>query len=205
MHTYICDLILKTQLIVQKLKFELLVPLNSSIFAEQNGGQDAVIACTVAELWTLTRTVLTKHCSEINAFFVVQLLMWAGLYIPVNYPWYEHANSCWKRWRLAVSANEWHNWAIRNLSRYFTVVSGCLALCFVFLGGERLRIKTGNHGSTLYCVRITQQEIFKASIQTHNFRTKARTDFYYVLKESLKITLYDYQQNSKSIKFRLPT
>ena len=40
----------KTRLIAQKLKFELLVPLNSSIFAEQNGGQDAVIACTVAEL-----------------------------------------------------------------------------------------------------------------------------------------------------------
>ena len=46
----ICDPILETRLIAQKLKFELLVPLNSSIFAEQNGGQDAVIACTVAEL-----------------------------------------------------------------------------------------------------------------------------------------------------------
>ena len=150
--TSICDLILKTQLIVQKLKFELLVPLNSSIFAEQNGGQDAVIACTVAELWTLTRTVLTKHCSEKNAFFVVQLLMWAGLYIPVNYPWFEHA---WKRWCLAVAANGWHDWAFRNLSRCFSVVSGCLAPCFVFLGGERLRVRTGNHGNTLYCVRIT--------------------------------------------------
>ena len=145
----------KTRLIAQKLKFELLVPLNSSIFAEQNGGQDAVIACTVAELWTLTRTVLTKHCSEINAFFVVQLLMWAGPYIPVNYPWYEHAKGSKKRRRLAVAVNGWHNWAIRNLSRCLSVVSGCLAPCFVFLRGERLHVQTGNHGNTLYCVRIT--------------------------------------------------
>ena len=72
----------KSWLITQKLKFELLLVLNSSIFAE---------------LWMLTRTVLTKHCSEKNVFFVVPLLMWASQYISVNYPWYEHANSCRKR------------------------------------------------------------------------------------------------------------
>ena len=125
------------------------------IFAEQNGGQDAAIACTVAALWTLTRMVLTKHCSKKNTFFIVLLLMWAGPYIPVNYPWYEHAKSSKKRWCLAVAANGRHNWAIRNLSRCISVVSGCLAPCFVFLRGEHLGIQTGNHGNTLYCVRIT--------------------------------------------------
>ena len=123
-----------------------------------------MIVCTVAELWTLTRTVLTKHCSEINGFFVVQLLMWAGPYIPVNYPWFEHV---WKRWCLAVAANGWHDWAFRNLSRCFSVVSGCLAPCFVFLGGERLCVQTGNHGNTLYCIHIThRQDISTACIQT---------------------------------------
>ena len=117
----------KTWLIVLKLKFELLLVLNSSIFAEQNGCYDAVIMCTVAELWTLTWTVLTRHCSEKNAFFIVQLLIWVGPYILVSYPWYEHVNSCRKRWCLAVAANGWHNWAIRNLSLCFSVVSGCLA------------------------------------------------------------------------------
>ena len=157
----------KTWLIVQKLKFKLLLVLNSSIFAEQNGSWDAVIMCTVAELWMLTRMILTNHCSKKNTFFVVQLLMWAVPDISVNYPWYEHANSCRKRWCLAVAANGWHDWAIRILIRCFSFVSGCIAPCFVFLGGKRLCVRTGNHGNTLYCVHIhTWHEISTACIQT---------------------------------------
>ena len=41
------------------------------------------------------------------------------------------------------------------------------------------------------------QEISTACIKyknTYNFRTKARTDFKYVPKGSLKIAFYDYQQ-----------
>ena len=40
----------------------------------------------------------------------------------------------------------------------FSVVSGCLAPCFVFLGGERLWVQTGNHDNTLYCIYITHDK-----------------------------------------------
>ena len=154
---------MKTRLIVQKLKIVLLVALNSCIFAEQNGREDAMTACTVAELWTLTQTDLTKHCSEKNVFFLIQLFMWACPYIPINYPWYEHANSGRKRCYLAVAANEWHNRVIRNF-----VVRGCLVPCFVFLGGECLRIQTGNHGNTLYGVHITLKQWITRNNILHN-------------------------------------
>ena len=32
--------------------------------------------------------------------------------------------------------------------------SVCLAPCFIFLGGKYLCVQTGNHGNTLYCIRI---------------------------------------------------
>ena len=154
----------------------------------------------------LTRMILTNHCSKKNIFFVVQLLMWAVPDISVNYPWYEHANSCRKRWCLAVAANGWHDWAIRILIRCFSFVSGCIAPCFVFLGGKCLCIRTGNHGNTLYCVHIIHGKRSLQLVYKHfNFRTKVHTDFKYVPKGSLKIALYDYQQNSKLINIRLPT
>ena len=87
--------------------------------------------------------------------FVVQLLMWACLYIHVNCWYYKHATSCRKRWCLIVTANGWHKLAIRNLSRCFSAVSGCPVPCFIFLEGEHLCIQTGNHGNTLYCVYTT--------------------------------------------------
>ena len=159
----------------------------------------------VAELWMLTQTVLTSIVLR-KRIFVVQLLMWAGPYIPVNYPYYEHANSCGKRWRLTIAANGWHNRNIRNLSQCLFVLSGCLAPCFVLLGGECLRIQTGNYGNTLY-MRLynTRKEISTACIQT-----------LITLKLQLVKTLNVYQKeaprwlfmiinNSKSIKFRLPT
>ena len=97
----------KTWLITKKMKFNLLLVLNASIFAQWNCSWDTMIVCSVAELWTVAQTVLTKHCSE-NMFFVVQLFMWAGPYnlFPSIILW-PHTNSCKKRWHLAFAPNGW--------------------------------------------------------------------------------------------------
>ena len=119
----------------------------------------------------------------------------------VNYPWYEHAKSSEKRWRLAVATNGWHDWAIRNLSQCLSVVSGCLEPCFIFLRGEHLCVQTGNHGIILYiilCPYNTRKQSSVACIQrltTLKLQLMQTSNMYQMKDQRLLFMIINKTQN----------